>query len=85
MPRFITTTYYGPGKHKPIVRVTHGSLPERALSNAMYHLSQNHYGAVVVDITGEHMELLAVLTYQIGEKLQVVMKRDVANPVCVTE
>lgn len=83
MPRIITTTYYGPGEEKPIIKVTHGDRHDRALANATYHLSQNHYGAVVVDITGEYGELLAVLTYKIGEKLQVLMEQDVDNPVCV--
>lgn len=86
--RTLKTTYYGPGrgKDKPIVKVTHSSRRIEALPSVCRHMQANDYGAVVAMVHDEETaELLLVVTYTIGSKLQVVFEADVKNPVCLTD
>jgi hypothetical protein len=79
--RFIETTYYF---HKEVVKITRAAHPENALPNAVRHLLQNDYGATVVEVTDlQYGELLAVATYKIGEKLQIIFEKNPHRPVCI--
>lgn len=82
--RTLITTYYGP--RKAVLKKTRGSRIEELLPNIMRHFTRNDYGATVAEsIDEETGELLFVVSYRIGEKLQVVFERDVKRPVCVTD
>jgi hypothetical protein len=87
--RTIVTTYYGPsagrGKQKPKIKVTRGSRIGECLPNVTRMLTQNLKGdAVVAEVHDEMFgELLLVVTYFPGEKLQVTFEQDVTRPVCI--
>jgi len=88
--RNLITTYYGPasgkhGKHKEVVKTNRSSRREEALPTAIRHLTLNSYGATVAEVVDDDTaELLLVVTYKMGERLQVVFEQDVTKPVCVT-
>lgn len=86
--RTIKTTYYGPGrgKNKPIIKVTRGSRIGECLPNVTRMLTQKLRGdAVVAEVYDEtYGELLLVVTYYPGEKLQTLFEQDVNRPVCIT-
>ena len=89
--RTIRTTYYGPtqgrGKNavKPEIKKTRGSRIGECLPNVTRMLTQNLKGlAEVAEVYDEQYgELLLVVTYYPGEKLQVVFEQDVNRPVCI--
>lgn len=86
MNRTLITTYYGPGKHKPVVKTTRSSIRDEVGPNVLRHMTRNDYGAVVAVVHDcETAELLLVATYAIGKKFQVVFESDVKNPVCITD
>lgn len=86
--RTIKTTYYGPGrgKNKPVIKITRGSRIGECLPNVTRMLTQKLRGdAVVAEVYDEtYGELLLVVTYYPGEKLQTVFEHDVNRPVCLT-
>lgn len=88
--RTIKTTYYGAspkrGKQKPVVRITRGSRIGECLPNVTRMLTQNLKGdAVVAEVYDEIFgELLLVVTYFPGEKLNVMFEQDVTRPLCIT-
>ena len=83
--RTLKTTYFGPGKGKPVVKTTRSSRREEALPSVCRHMTQNHYGATVASVHDEETgELLLVVTYRIGERLQVVFEGNAKHPVCIT-
>jgi hypothetical protein len=83
--RPIQTTYYGPGRKKPVVKVTHGSNRHEILPNIMRRLTQNLDGATVVEVIDveNHGELLLVVTMFPGESIRVAFKK-ATHPVLVT-
>lgn len=84
--RNLITTYYGPGRNKEVVKTNRSSRREEALPTICRHLTMNSYGATVAElIDGDTAELLLVVTYKMGERLQVVFEQDVTKPVCVTQ
>jgi len=88
--RTIKTTYYGPspgrGKQKPTIKTTRGSRLGECLPNVTRMLTQNLRGqAVVAEVYDEtYGELLLVVTYFPGEKMQTMFEQDVNRPVCIT-
>jgi hypothetical protein len=83
--RTIITTYYGPGKARPIVKINRSSRRDEALPNVCRHMTNNDYGAVVAEVVDEGTaELLLVVTYHMGENMRVAFKSDVRHPVCIT-
>lgn len=86
MSRTLVTTYFGPGRARPTVRTTRGSRREEVLPNICRHMTRNDYGAVVAECHDEETaELLLVVTYFIGKKLNVAFEADASNPICITE
>lgn len=89
MERTIKTTYYGPsagrGKAKPVIKRTRGSRIGECLPNVTRMMTQGLKGdAVVAEVHDEtYGELLLVVTYFPGEKLQVLFEQDVTRPVCI--
>ena len=84
-PRMIRTTYYAYGSypaHDTIVKTTRGVWPDYAARSAFYALSQNKYGAGVVEIVDEDNfhELCTVLTRSVDGNIKVVFKRDPKRP-----
>ena len=83
--RPLITTYYGPGKHKPVVKITRSSRIEETLPNIVRHMTANDYGAVVAEcVDEEYGELLYVATYMIGESFKVMFQKQTSKVVCVT-
>lgn len=83
--RNLVTTYYGPGRKRPVTKTTRGSRREEILPNICRNLTRNAYGAVVAECHDEETgELLLVVTYWIGAKLAVVFEQDVTHPICIT-
>ncbi|MGZ8887998.1 MAG: hypothetical protein ACXW1D_00400 [Halobacteriota archaeon] len=84
--RTLKTIYFGPGRGKPVVKTTRSSRRDEALPSVCRHMTQNDYGATVASVHDEETgELLLVVTYKMGERLQVVFEGDVKNPVCITD
>lgn len=89
--RTIKTTYYGPAKgrgkdaRKPVIKTTRGSRIGECLPNVVRMLTQNLRGqAEVAEVYDETFgELLLVVTYFPGEKMQTVFEQDVTRPVCI--
>jgi hypothetical protein len=82
--RTLQTTYYGPGRKKPVVRVTHGSNRHEALPNIMRRMTQNLDGATVAEVVDtDYGELLLVVTMFPGESIRVAFKK-ATHPVLVT-
>lgn len=83
--RNLITTYHGPGRKHPVVKTTRGSNRDEILPNICRHMTRNDYGAVVAECHDEDTgELLLVVTYWIGTKLQVMFEADVTKPICIT-
>lgn len=82
--RHLVTTYFGPGKSKPVVKTTRGSRIEEVVPNISRHMTQNDYGATVASVHDDNTgQLLVTATYFIGAKLNFQF-HDADTPICVT-
>lgn len=81
--RNIITAYYTPDSKTP-VQINQAGSVRAARRMAVDHMTENHYGAAVCEITHRDTgELYVVFTYSADGQLHLMFSGDQKNPVCL--